>query len=308
MVPGFGVQTREVTPVGKGFRRKPKDADDRLLTLLTNLGTSKRTVQRIGSEALLREFILHHHLNIDWYERHIAEEQKKQRRFFWGSVALLILIPILTLAISYGTSSPTLVAAQLTAVLTGIIGFQSALRSLFEKRDVVTLFHKASSALKKATYEFEDRWAGCVPNASSSNEEIESFKANLRQMIRKARDIQSEEQETYFASRAGYPLLDLRTLLSDSGSAAAEVVGRYMWKRPSQVDRPASGAHPVQVFGVRVTVLRAKLTALNAAFARTQDHAQRQVIRQEIAVTESQLEEAEEALLHVEVRQFDAIP
>jgi hypothetical protein len=302
--------TFEVAARPTPSRRAPEAAIAKLPILVGNLGLPDSPASA-SLAPLLLDFIVHHHLNIEWYEKRMRKELLQRRLFFWFSIILLAAIPVVTYLVSAQATEDNskVIMVQITAVLTGIIGFHSALRSFFDKRNLITIFHKASAALKKAVYDFEDRWAGCVPLAEG--EQLELFKGNLRNAIRRARDVEAEEREAYFASQSALPLIDLRATLAEAGSAAAEIVGRHGVQRNARGAIVVAGADPAAALRARVDTLRAKLTALvtNAAAAQLEgDTEQAQLIDTARAKLTAELREVEAELLAMSMRQFDRIP
>ncbi|MDB4913928.1 MAG: hypothetical protein JWM95_1572 [Gemmatimonadetes bacterium] len=286
--------------------RRASDATDKdFENLVNNLGLTILEVDALGLKPLLLDFTIHHQCNIDWYEKRIKNEESAQRRFFWFTIMAAAAIPVVTFALTkYSEKSTTI--AQLSSVLAGILGFQSALKSFFDKRNIIAIFHKASAALKKTLFGFEDRWSSRVPGSGSSVQDQEIFKANLRNAIRKARDIEAEEEDAYFEKAAGYPVLDLTTLLTQSSSAAATLASRFGVTR----DLPAAPAALAAAQGTpakSVDILAAKLNVLRSNLDRTTDPEQRKIIESEFAIAKQQLDDAQQALMHSAMRQFDTL-
>jgi hypothetical protein len=253
----------------------------------------------------LTYFIITHHLNIEWYDARIRKERKLRATFIAGSLVLLVAIPIATFAVSSLTSasSPTVVAAQLTALLTGIIGIQNALRGILEKRNLLSIFHKASAQLKRAVYDFERRWAGCVPGAKAGTGEVERFRLDVDRATNKAREVEREEEEQFFDAIAGIPLPDLRSAITEAAEAATGIASRFSAPNVRTV-RPGS-AVDTRALREKVSVLRAKLATLEANLAATDGAEQRLLIERAMDDTRERLREAEAALLSAIVRELD---
>lgn len=172
-------------------------------------------------DALLREFVIHHNLNIGWYEERVRLETRWQRAFFFGTLAVIVAIPTVTYLIAANTNAGSV--AALTPVVTGFLAFQNAMRSYFEKRNYVTIFHRAASALKKSLYTFEQKWAGCVPPVHDV-ENRELFRNSVRDAIASARSVEDDEESAYFIARASLPSLDMSSILTGSTQAATSAI------------------------------------------------------------------------------------
>jgi hypothetical protein len=253
----------------------------------------------------LTSFIVTHHLNIEWYDARIRKERKLRATFIAGSLVLLIAIPVATFAASESMSagSPSVVGVQLTALLAGVIGVQNALRGILEKRNLLSIFHKASAQLKRAVYDFERRWAGCVPGDDAGAGDLERFRLDVDNATHKAREVEREEEAQYFDAIAGTPLPDLRSAITEAAQAASGIVSRFGVSESPRAR--ASHVVDTRVLREKVNVLRAKLATLESNLAATASGEQQLLIERSIGETRVRLSEAEATLLAAIVRELD---
>ncbi|MCK4465081.1 MAG: hypothetical protein KAU83_05160 [Bacteroidales bacterium] len=171
-----------------------------------------------GHKDELLEYVMEHHLNIDWYEERLKKERNYRYIFTTISLALLLLIPI---GILYLTQLPGIsgssVAAQITAVLTGLLAVHRSLSSWFSKRQLMGHFWKASADLKESLYSFEERWRG---NAVTENNKLkDDFVKGVYNGIDYARKIVKEEKINFFKLHS-LPSIDLGRTLKEATADA----------------------------------------------------------------------------------------
>lgn len=271
--------------------RKLNDAREQLPALKHNLRMHEGDDRFDG---LLLEFIMRHHLNITWYSDRLSKEHNRRRVFFVGGLILLLLIPgVVFLLSSEADSDGTLVTVQLTAVLTGLIAVHKTLQQLMTKRNLIAVFHKAAASLKKAVYNFETEWKGCTPTRNGGDEEEELFRLAIKDAIRRAREIEAEEEQQFFTITSNYPEIDLGRTLREAGEAAHGIVGRHA-VHPAPAAPSNASTSPLRQ---RVDSLRTQLVEMESNLEVTSDDQQRIAIERSIGRTKEALRRAEQELL-----------
>ena len=175
---------------------------------------------------LIREFVVQCHLNIVWYQNALKNEKMMRGFFFFLSLLLLLLVPLFVLYIptfiSTGASDDQSatraaqdVTAQVTAILTGLLGFQRSISAWLDKRKVAVSYAQTSAKLKQIVWTLLDKWNDreILPAVKSELAE------DLRDGISNARMIASEEQLFYFQNMS-YPAIDVGAALKSAGSDA----------------------------------------------------------------------------------------
>jgi hypothetical protein len=200
--------------------RRKADAEGDVNAMKVRLQLDDATFS--GLEEKLTEFVIQCQRNILWYMNKVKAETDVRRRFFWFTVGLVVAIPIVSVLLSTlggknGDSS--VVTAQFTALLAGVIGVHRAMVSYLESRIGRALFWQASSDLKQQLYALEGKWRGKVKQG------MHDFETDLKVATTKCREILEAEQKAFFAKEA-YPSIDLAgTLKSALGDAATTVKG-----------------------------------------------------------------------------------
>jgi hypothetical protein len=253
----------------------------------------------------LTSFIIAHHLNIEWYDKRIEREERARKIFVVCSMLLLVLIPVCALWLPghVGEASATTLGTlgfQLTALLTGLIAVQNALRGELDKRNLVAIFHKASASLKKAVFEFECRWAGKTPAYGAGGTDVSRFCGSIDDATRLARDTEDEEEDEYFAAIASIPLPDVGATLLSAGQTAGTIVNRVSKTLPSASDN-------AEALRLRTNAdsLTALLLRLQAQETQEADPAARAALQAHIQSTRSELQAVQSDLLAAVAKQFD---
>lgn len=172
---------------------------------------------------LLQDLIINCHMVIEWYQKKRTKVVWQKRAYFFVSLTLLALIPLIVFMISdkYATSGTNL-TAQITIVLTGLIGVQRAMSAWLDDRKVLGSYTKAVSDLKKEYYGFEQRWENREIDSTSRDE----FEKDLMNVIDRSRMICDEEQTSYFQNLS-YPSLDLAQIMKTASADAADLTKRF---------------------------------------------------------------------------------
>lgn len=169
--------------------RAPEIADQTLGAFAERLGIAKTPATL---KELLREYVIEIHLNIDWYVRRLEHERALQWMFTAFSVVLLIGIPPLIAWLSHRDGTNTVwTAAQITAMITGILAIHKTLAAWVDKRQLFGHFWRTSAELKELLYSFEQRWYGkALTGTESSPEFVQALQADVaraRQIVRAER-------------------------------------------------------------------------------------------------------------------------
>ncbi len=172
---------------------------------------------------LLQDLIINCHMVIEWYQKKRARVIWQKRAYFFVSLALLALIPLIVFMISgrWATSGTDL-TAQITIVLTGLIGVQRAMSAWLDDRKVLGSYTKAVSDLKKEYYGFEQRWENREIDSGSRDE----FEKDLMNVIDRSRVICDEEQTAYFQNLS-YPSLDIAQIMKSASADAAALTTNF---------------------------------------------------------------------------------
>ena len=205
--------------------------DEEADKMIARLGMRDLMSGPLGELApLLNEFIVQVHLNISWYQAALKKELRSRRWFFAVSIAMLILVPILVLKLptllatpagnSQGPSTTAQdVTAQVTAILTGLLGIQRAVSAWLDKRKVAGSYAQTNAKLKSLVWDLHQKW--------DDREIVPALKGelanDLRTAIRDARKATNEEQAFFFANLS-YPTIDVGAVLKSSGASAGSIV------------------------------------------------------------------------------------
>ena len=149
---------------------------------------------------LLREYVIEVQLNIDWYVRRLERERLMQWMFTVFSVVLLIGIPPLIAWLSHRDDAKTVwTAAQITAMITGILAIHKTLAAWVDKRQLFGHFWRTSAELKELLYSFEQRWHGkATSGPESTAEPSPEFVQALQADVARARQIVRQERQGFY--------------------------------------------------------------------------------------------------------------
>ena len=209
----FTVRTREkaIREVAKLIRRLGLQADD-----------IDEPIRRS-----LEDFVINHHLAIEYYEGKLANIIKWRRIYIIISMLVLLFLPIFVVFISEVFDASNL--EILTAIIAGIFAFYRGISAWADMRVVAGALSEASSKLKEAVYTFEQTWD------QSSNLAIrpDEFVLAVEAATDEARRTIHNEQNIYFKNLS-YPSFDLGSIFSSAGSSARTLVSSYAITTPEQ--------------------------------------------------------------------------
>lgn len=178
----------------------------------------------------LLEYVVDVHLNIEWYVKRLAREQMWRRIFIVASILLLPTIPLLIWRLGYidagagagstsstgSTSSGNTTAVQITAMITGILAIHKAIAAWLDKRQLFSLFWRASAELKEILYSLEQTWQG---QAHIDGELRPEFLEAVNAGIKQARQIIHDERQNFYELYR-YPSFDVFHKLNEAFSQA----------------------------------------------------------------------------------------
>ena len=226
-------------PILRGFfstQRKKNEAETQLPIFANRLGFNTNGLDD-PDRNLLFKYIVEHHLNIAWYRKSIWKKVSSRFLFFFLTLALLFLIPVLLFIITnanwswlrdiLGNGGTDTTAAGITAVLTGLLGVHRSLSEWLNKRKLVGLFWKASADLKENLYAFEDTWGNPSKIKRDAQGLADDFKTALREEIKKAKAIVRAEKEQFYQNISP-PTIDLHGELKKSQAQAKELMDLFI--------------------------------------------------------------------------------
>ncbi|WP_428265569.1 hypothetical protein [Haliangium sp.] len=170
--------------------------------------TSGETVDQ-----LLTRYVVHVHLNISWYAERLAREKRWRQLYIACSVLLLLIIPALVWLLAHTSSGDSAsVTAQISALITGVLGIHKAMAGWLDKRQLFGHFWRASAELKELLYSLEEEWKGRAVADGALRRE---FRDALRADIEKARQILHKERQGFY-DLYQYPSFDIFHKLNEA--------------------------------------------------------------------------------------------
>jgi len=173
------------------------------------------------------------------------------------------LIYILGLHPPLNGASKSVVGAQMTTFLTGLLAVHKSMSSWLDKRKVIGNFWRAESELKTILYAFEDKWK----NKAYENDTLsEEFISAAKESIIRARAVVSEEQGKFFDA-CTYPSIDLSAILGKAGNDARALVNSHSSPEFIQYEKAQKAKEEARIkieqHEDEVMRLNAKIAAIN---------------------------------------------
>lgn len=284
--------------------RAPELADQALGAFTERLGIAK-TPATLAE--LLREYVMEIHLNIDWYVRRLERERRMQWVFTVFSVVLLIGIPPLIAWLSHRDDVKTVwTAAQITAMITGILAIHKTLAAWVDKRQLFGHFWRTSAELKELLYSFEQRWYGkALSDAGASPEFVQAMHAD----IARARQLVREERQGFYdlyQSPAFDVFQRLNDALSQGQALAQQLRSPALDERAAREQEVAQRKQSIEAVLRRKHELDAQIRGFDrllrdlAASLGSADDAERARIEQNIDILHQNIDQGRRDLIKVE--------
>ncbi len=184
----------------------------------------------------VKRFIRNTVVNIEWYDQHLMKRRLLEWSFFLGSCVLVVALPPLVSNLesiigAAGITTDTTVA-QGTTLLAGIFGVHRMVQTWLEKRNMTSIWVKASADLKELLFAFEDRWRDkgfIVYERSGSHEKTSAaklqpmFREALQTATAEAARIVREEKNKYYAKMGEHIHFNLAQSIADGALDAKKV-------------------------------------------------------------------------------------
>jgi hypothetical protein len=153
----------------------------------------------------LGELLLKHgqevHLNLAWYEAHVAAGEKRRQEgvvaataFGLFALAVLVVLPL----VFGGGGRDGLWAAELGFLASGLVGVTQFIGQISDTRAEGSLFREASANLQEALYDFEHAWRARPRPLAGEAASREELKGALWEQVRLARAVVRKEREEHF--------------------------------------------------------------------------------------------------------------
>lgn len=248
-------------------RRKfsdPKSEEAAVKEFATRLKLTDNSYKK--HQDILLEFILNHHKVISRYNELKDREMRLRKQFTVVSLVLLFAIPLLIFAIgAWLPGDKGSVTAQVTAMLTGLLGVHRSLSSWMDKRKIIGNFWKAESDLKTKLYAFEDKWRDkamqtATENGRTINKLKDDFLNDARAAIADARAIVQDEQSKFFDA-VTYPTIDLGEMLKDAGDRARALVSAHA---PPELEQQEKRRQATEALEAKIAEQKEKIVRFEA--------------------------------------------
>lgn len=245
--------------------------------------------------ALLVQYALACHLNVEWYERSIREERVKLARqtrlATIVAVVLIVTTAVGSVALGhYGETSATVVLTHFAVLLSAAFAVLRLLSGATASKAVASLFWQASADLKEGLYHFEQAWRGKAIDD-------DDFRAALLVQIVQARVISQKERFDFFKlQKSPAEVLDgaattLQTLLGRPASVADLVQARQAAELAEHGD-VHSLARDARIASLRAEAARAAAKAKADTFGEKDDTPAAVKARQDLLAAEDALRAA----------------
>ncbi len=213
---------------------------------------------------ILTRYVVDIHLNILWYMRRLKRERWWRRLFITGTIILLPAVPLLIWLLSSQSDDGGWSAAELTALITGILAIHKTVAAWLDKRQLFSHFWRASSDLKEMLYAFELDWKGrATDNGALRREFVDAVGMDLT----RARQIVREERD-HFYQLYSYPSVDVFHKLQETFTQSKQLVDQFqssgMVQRRARVEAEAARAKQLDDAHRRLRAAQANVAGLEA--------------------------------------------
>jgi hypothetical protein len=235
-------------PAGKLGRARHLSETDRDLSVLVQRLNLNEAYQQTFEQPL-KDFVVHHHLNIRWYDQAIKKELRLRRLYFLGNLLMLAAIPggVYLLTSRSNQDGAGLTAESISTILAGLFGVQRALTAWLDKRQLVALYSKTRAKLKTAVYSFEQTWR----HAKWGDDSSRNFESALSAATDAARAVVAEEQEQHYDIEAA-PTFSLQDMLSSATGGAKTLTAQLAAKETADQIARREGEASVRALDAEV--------------------------------------------------------
>jgi hypothetical protein len=187
----------------QGSVRAARTARSCIRAMLQRIGLQEEQILALQTDATAHKRLLAYgvevHLNIAWYVRAMANEDKRRRQL----LALIILfgvggicaLPVYWFLVRGSTASWNVIVFQLTAFPAAAFGILRVLASVTDTRCRLGNFWRARSDLAEILYLFEQKWHQQFAAARTAD-----FLADMDTGITAARQVTRAERQRFFDS------------------------------------------------------------------------------------------------------------
>ncbi|ACY19194.1 hypothetical protein [Haliangium ochraceum] len=312
-----------------GSVRKRESARQELPAFRKRLGLPEKTSVEVDEALLL--FIVEVHLNIAWYADRLRREDRMRRFYTIVSAVLFMAVPALVWFLSGGfdvfasddggealASSAHSTAAEITAVITGLLAVHRALSAWLDKRQIHGHFWRASADLKELLYSFEESWSGRAALAAASTEDglaaatapltaegelSTEFHEALAGEIARARQIVRKEREGFYELYKS-TAFDVVQRLGDTFTQAQTMTRQFSAPQLNErLDREQEESEKRRrklTLSAEIVGFERLIAEDRAALAQAEDAAERARLEQNIAQTQRTIDQSRQDLVKIE--------
>jgi hypothetical protein len=260
-------------PAGKmGRARHISETAHDVNVLIKRLGLDEAYQAHFRQE--LADFVVHHHLNIRWYDAAIRREVCLRRAYFFFNLILLAAIPF---GVYFATKHSDGNVESISAVLAGLLGVQRSLTGWLDKRQLAALYSKTRAKLKTAVYTFEQTWR----HGKLLDTDFLAFGAALEAATNAARATVSEEQDQHYEIEAA-PTFGLDDMLTSAAASAKNLTGQLAAKESPEAAAKREAEAKVREQDALIQEYQRLSAQKRDALSRTTDAAERQRLIDEI--------------------------
>jgi hypothetical protein len=165
----------------------------------------------------LEEFIIEAVLGAAWYEKRYRSARGKAVAYIALNIALVTGLPLALIGLGRlaGPNTAKAVAAQITALLTGVLALQKTLAGWYASQQRFAIWYKSASDLKSAYYGLVQMWQHRTGDPG--------FLPALEDATAAARAVISNEQLDFYQKLA-LPSFDILDMLTGTQSTVASFV------------------------------------------------------------------------------------
>ncbi|MEO9967988.1 MAG: hypothetical protein ABJF11_19505 [Reichenbachiella sp.] len=234
----------------KAFDKIQFDLPANLLELNSRLNTSARDLGQSNIDYKITSLLTVFCGNIEWYVNRIRKEKYWLRTYNFTTIALIVLLPFLILYFTHfieaigekiewesltkaskQRDSLEYYSALIIAIFTSLLGLHKVFTSWLSKRQLLSIFHEASSELKSKFYAFEDEWnSKDLYTDAVGNTVLPDFDEAVEKAITEGRAIANAERLKYYEAIQN-PGMDLSSILSNSFTQASALMKNFQSKR-----------------------------------------------------------------------------